>query len=82
MVLSNTSEDVRELTIRVGEREEIGRRLREELGGLAPEAAAAVMGVSRPRLSQMMNGDVPNAWLYLAHLIRRGYNVRRILTGE
>jgi hypothetical protein len=70
------------VTVRVGEREEIGRRLADALGQRSPEVVAKVMGISRPRLLQILGGEVPNAWLYLARLEKDGINTRKVLRGD
>lgn len=70
------------MTAVVGEREAIGRRLKEAVGRRSPAVIAAEMGISRPRLLQILDGQVPNAWLYLARLAHKGVDVNHLLTGE
>lgn len=70
------------MTTVVDSRTAIAARLVEARGKRSAEIQAAKMGITRARLSQMEQGQIPNAWLYLARLLRDGVSIDWLLRGE
>lgn len=66
----------------VESRELIAARLVEARGKRTTESQAAKMGITRARLSQMEQGQIPNAWLYILRLIQDGVDANWLLAGE